>query len=392
MPRPELLLPAGNLEKLKMALLYGADACYIGAKEYSLRAQASNFTLNDISEAVEFAHSINKKVYITVNVIPRDKEMGLVVDYLKSLEKIGVDGIIVSSPSILKLAKDNTNIHVSVSTQASISNLNSVLFYKERGANRVVLARELNTDEIKYIKDNSDTEIEVFIHGGMCSAWSGRCTLSNYMSQRDAHGGGCAHSCRWIYDIYEDDKQINTEPFKMGSKDLSGISYIKELVNANVDSLKVEGRMKSVSYVSTIAYTYRRLIDDIYSGNLKDDSYYERLLGEQVNREASTGFLSGMATDEQTLYSKESSLATQGFYGIVLDYNNNEALVEVRNYFSVGDEVEVLSPNLDIKTFTIESIKLEGKQVDSARHAMDKVLINVPFELKKNDILRRKLK
>ena len=390
--RVELLMPAGNLEKLKFALLYGADAVYIGGKILSLRAQASNFTLDDIKEGVEFAHSLNKKVYITVNVIPRDKEMGLVVDYLKSLEKIGVDGIIVSSPSILKLAKDNTNIHVSVSTQASISNLNSVLFYKERGANRVVLARELNTDEIKYIKDNSDTEIEVFIHGGMCSAWSGRCTLSNYMSQRDANGGGCAHSCRWIYDIYEDDKQINTEPFKMGSKDLSGISYIKELVNANVDSLKVEGRMKSVSYVSTIAYTYRRLIDDIYSGNLKDDSYYERLLGEQVNREASTGFLNGMATDEQTLYSKESSLATQGFYGIVLDYSNNEALVEVRNYFSVGDVVEVLSPNLDIKTFTIESIKLEGREVDSARHAMDKVLIIVPFELKKNDILRRKLK
>ena len=392
--RVELLMPAGNLEKLKFALLYGADAVYIGGKVLSLRAQASNFTLDDIKEGVEFAHSLNKKVYITVNVIPRDKEMHLVVDYLKNLEKIGVDGIIVSSPSILKLAKDNTNIHISVSTQASISNLNSVLFYKERGANRVVLSRELNIDEIKYIKEKSNTEIEVFIHGGMCSAWSGRCTLSNYMSQRDANGGGCAHSCRWLYDIYENDKRINTEPFKMGSKDLSGIPFIKELVLSNIDSLKVEGRMKSVSYISTIAYTYRRLIDDIYNGCEKDDSFYERLLGEQVNREASTGFLSGMAESEQTLYSKESSLATQGFYGIVLDYNKakSEALIEVRNFFNIGDEVEVLSPNEEIKEFRVTSIMLDGKMVESARHAMDKVILSVPFELKKNDILRRKLK
>lgn len=390
----ELLMPAGNLEKLKFALIYGADAVYIGGKILSLRAQASNFTLSDIKEGVEFAHSLNKKVYITVNVIPRDKEIPLVVNYLKSLEEIGVDGIIVSSPSILKLAKDNTNIHISVSTQASISNLNSVLFYKNNGANRVVLARELNIDEIKYIKEKSNTEIEVFIHGGMCSAWSGRCTLSNYMSKRDANGGGCAHSCRWTYDIYEDDKKINTEPFKMGSKDLSGISFIKDLVEANIDSLKVEGRMKSVSYVSTIAYTYRRLIDDIYNGTKKEDSYYVRLLGEQVNREASTGFLNETATENETLYSKESSLATQGFYGIVLDYNDKtkEALVEVRNFFNKGDEVEVLSPNEDIKDFTITSIKLDGRVVDSARHAMDKVYISSPVHLKKNDILRRKLK
>ena len=385
--KPELLLPAGNLEKLRFALMYGADAVYIGGKIYSLRAQASNFTLDDIEEGVKFAHSLNKKVYVTVNVIPREKEMNLLKDYLISLEKVNVDGIIVSSPSILECAKENTSLHVSVSTQASISNSSAVKFYQKQGADRVVLARELSMDEIKTLSKNTDCEIEVFIHGGMCSAWSGRCTLSNYMSGRDANGGGCAHSCRWIYDIYQNDEKINTEPFKIGSKDLSSIHYIKDMCEANVTSLKVEGRMKSVSYVATVAYTYRKLIDDIYDGSLKDDDYYLSLLGEQVNREASTGFLDHGASYKQTLYSAESSPVTQGFYGVVMDYNDEkkEALIEVRNRFSNGDTAEILSPGKEPQTFIIS-----GMNSSSATHAMEIVSVHSDIKLNKYDIIRRK--
>ena len=372
--KPELLLPAGNLEKLRFALMYGADAVYIGGKIFSLRAQASNFTLNDIEEGVKFAHSLNKKVYVTVNVIPREKEAK-------------VDGIIVSSPSILECAKENTSLHVSVSTQASISNSSAVKFYQKQGADRVVLARELSMDEIKTLSKKTDCEIEVFIHGGMCSAWSGRCTLSNYMSGRDANGGGCAHSCRWIYDIYQNDEKINTEPFKIGSKDLSSIHYIKDMCDANVTSLKVEGRMKSVSYVATVAYTYRKLIDDIYDGSLKDDDYYLSLLGEQVNREASTGFLDHGASYKQTLYSAESSPVTQGFYGIVMNYNDEtkEALIEVRNRFSNGDTAEILSPGKEPQTFIIS-----GMNSSSATHAMEIVSVHSDIKLNKFDIIRRK--
>ena len=385
--KPELLLPAGNLEKLRFALMYGADAVYIGGKIFSLRAQASNFTLDDIKEGVKFAHSLNKKVYVTVNVIPREKEMNLLKDYLISLEKVNVDGIIVSSPSILECAKENTSLHVSVSTQASISNSSAVKFYQKQGADRVVLARELSMDEIKTLSKNTDCEIEVFIHGGMCSAWSGRCTLSNYMSGRDANGGGCAHSCRWIYDIYQNDEKINTEPFKIGSKDLSSIHYIKDMCEANVTSLKVEGRMKSVSYVATVAYTYRKLIDDIYDGSLKDDDYYLSLLGEQVNREASTGFLDHGASYKQTLYSAESSPVTQGFYGVVMDYNDEkkEALIEVRNRFSNGDTAEILSPGKEPQTFIIS-----GMNSSSATHAMEIVSVHSDIKLNKYDIIRRK--
>ncbi|MCR5741542.1 MAG: U32 family peptidase [Gammaproteobacteria bacterium] len=389
----ELLMPAGNPEKLKFALLYGADAVYVGGKILSLRAQASNFTLEDIKEGVEFAHSLNKKVYITVNVIPRERELELIEPYLKSLEEIKVDGVIVSSPAILDVALKKTNLHVSLSTQASAMNLSSIEYYHSLGIERIVLAREVSLEEIKYIKSHTDAEIEVFIHGGMCSGVSGRCSLSNYMSLRDANSGGCAHSCRWTYDIYKGDQKLYDEEFKIGSKDLCSIPFIEELVNAKVESLKVEGRMKSISYIANVAYTYRRLIDDIYNGTKKDDEYYYSLLGDSVNREASTGFMTGDAKESETLYSKESSLATQGFYGIVLDYNSKrgEALVEVRNVFS-KEEVEVLSPSLDVRSFRIEYIKDEKLNlIKSANHAMDKVIINTPYPLKKYDIIRRKV-
>ncbi|MBP5342832.1 U32 family peptidase [bacterium] len=392
MKRIELLLPAGNLEKLKMALTYGADACYIGAKEYSLRAQASNFTLNDIKEAVEFAHNLNKKVYITVNVIPREKEIMGILPYLKKLESINIDGIIVSSPVILYIAKRYTNLHISISTQMSVTNTRSVNFFNKMGAKRVVLARELSIDEIREIRKNTECELEVFIHGGMCSGYSGRCTLSNYMSSRDANRGGCAHSCRWNYDLYMDQEKINKDyPFQIASKDLEALDYIKDLCLMGIDSLKIEGRMKSLHYVATLSYTYRKLIDDISSNTLKDMSYYKNLLKSSENRMNSSGFFSGKYDYSMNLYSKMGLEANQSFLGIVLDYDNikKEALIEVRNHFKTGEVIEVMSPNKDLYNIKIENIYKDGILVDSARHALEKLVIKVDKDLLVNDILRR---
>jgi len=390
MNKCELLLPAGNLEKLRFALLYGADAVYIGGKVYSLRAQASNFSLSDIDEAVKFAHNLNKKVYITVNVIPREKEIDGIKDYLINLEKLNVDGIIVSSPVVLYTAKNYTHLHVSVSTQASSINTDSVNFLYRMGAKRIVLGRELSVKEIQEIKENTDAEVEVFIHGGMCSSYSGRCTLSNYLSNRDANRGGCAHSCRWNYDIYKDEK-INKETFQIASKDLDGIPFIKDVIEAKVDSLKVEGRMKSVHYVATIAYTYRRLIDDIYSNKLKDYSFYEKLIESAENRYSSTGFLGGDTLDVGTLYSLVSLEANKSFCGIVLKYDNltHEALVETRNYFEVGDNISVMSPGEEIKSFVLKEISNKEGNLTSSRHALSIVKIKSDVILKENDILRR---
>ena len=392
MPRPELLLPAGNLEKLKMALLYGADACYIGAKEYSLRAQASNFTLNGIDEAVKFAHDLKKKVYITVNVIPREKEIMGILPYLKKLEALNVDGIIVSSPVIFYIAKRYTNLHISVSTQTSITNSGAVNFYNKMGLDRVVLARELSLEELKTIKNNTNCEREVFIHGGMCSAYSGRCTLSNHMSNRDANRGGCAHSCRWNYDLYKDDIKINGDiPFQIASKDLEAIEYIKDLYEIGIDSLKIEGRMKSLHYVASLAYTYNKLLNDIEKGKVEDISVYEKLLEASENRMNASGFFSGKNDSSINLYSKVGLEANQSFLGIVLEYNKKtkEALIEVRNHFEKGENVEVMSPNKELFSIQISEIYKNGEIVNVARHALEQVTIKCEKELLPNDILRR---
>lgn len=389
MKRVELLLPAGNLEKLKYAIDYGADAVYVGGKILSLRAQASNFSLDDIKEGVEYAHNRNKKVYVTVNVIPRSYEIHLVKDYLISLDNIGVDGIIVSSPAIISIAKEYTKLHVSVSTQCSISSSYSANFYKNNGADRVVLSRELSLDEIEYIKNVADIELEVFIHGGMCSAYSGRCTLSNYFSLRDANSGGCAHSCRWNYDVYQNGSKLNNEFFRMGSKDLVSIREIKRLVEIGVDSLKIEGRMKSISYISTVAYTYRKLLDDIYNNELKPYEYYEYLLGDATNREAASGFLNHEAGKDETLYVSSDTEANKNFLGIVLSYEDGVCTLEVRNYFENNESIEIISPSLELKHSRITNLKRDGELTNAARHALEVVTFECDTILKKGDLIRR---
>ncbi len=392
----ELLMPAGNLEKLKIALLYGADACYIGYRKFSLRAQASNFDLKDIEEGVKFAHNLNKKVYITVNIIPREKDLDGLKEYLLNLEKIGVDGVIVSSPAILYAVKKYTKIHVSLSTQASSINSESVNFYnKTVGLERVVLGRECSIDEIRKIKENTTSELEIFIHGGMCSGYSGRCTLSNYMSNRDANRGGCAHSCRWDYDLYDEKRnRINGDnPFQMGSKDLIGIDYLKDLIEIGVDSLKIEGRMKSLHYVATIAYTYRMMIDDIINNTEKPKEYYLKLFESSENRENASGFLSGKNDESITLYSKNGLEANQQFLGMVIgrDEKKGLSLIELRNYFEKGDEVEIMSPGKPLSYSKILNIyDLDFNEVDKGRHALEKLYLKLEVKTGVNDIIRRK--
>ncbi len=392
----ELLAPAGDLEKLKIAILYGADAVFIGGQEFSLRARASNFTLADIKEGADFAHQFGKKLYVTTNIIPHNENMGELIEYLKGLESAGVDAIIAASPYIVKTALDHTSIPVHISTQQSVVNSSAVKFWKDMGAERVVLGRELDIDEISEITSKSEVEIEVFIHGGMCASYSGRCTLSNNMTDRDANRGGCAHSCRWNYDLYSDDEKISDDsmPFSMSSKDLQTLRFIPKLIDANVASLKIEGRMKSIHYIATVVRTYRLLIDEYtQTGTVKDMNYYEEEIRKAENRLTSYGFLAGMPKAEQQLYNLRSEEPTKEFLGIVIDYDaiTGYATIEQRNHFKPCEEVELVGPKYQRK-MVVENIYDEQMNLlDAARHPKQILKIKVPFEVHAFDMLRKVL-
>ncbi|MDD4584959.1 MAG: U32 family peptidase [Bacilli bacterium] len=331
--RPELLAPAGDLEKLKIAIIYGADAVFIGGKKFSLRAKASNFELKDIEEGVIFAHENNSRVHVTVNVYPHSEDLEGLDEYLLELDKINVDAIIVSSPYIVKRARElGCKFEIHISTQQSTANYEAMIFWQNLGANRIVLARELNLKDIEKLKGETNLPLEVFIHGGLCSSFSGRCTLSNNMTLRDANRGGCAHSCRWFYDIYEDNKKINedTENFRLGSKDLCAAPMINQLIDLKVDSFKIEGRMKSLHYIACVVQAYRQLIDDYLEGNSKDLSYYLSMLSRAENRATTRGFLKGDITYEDGLFEVESEQPSQDFLGIVIDYDKQKKLAKIQ--------------------------------------------------------------
>lgn len=392
----ELLAPAGDLEKLKIAILYGADAVFIGGMEFSLRARASNFTLENIKEGADFCHQHGKKLYVTTNIIPHNDNMDALIEYLKGLENAGVDAIIAASPYIVETAKKHTNIPVHVSTQQSVVNGYAVHFWKDLGAERVVLGRELNIEEITSITKQAEVEIEVFIHGGMCASYSGRCTLSNNMTDRDANRGGCAHSCRWNYDLYADDELISDEkmPFSMSSKDLQTLVYIPQLIDANVSSLKIEGRMKSIHYIATVVRSYRLLMDEyIQTKTVKDLSVYEKEIRKAENRLTSFGFLGGMPKAEQQLYNLRSEEPTKEFLGLVVDYDSftQIATVEQRNHFVSGELIEIVGPRYQ-KTFVMGEIRdKDGLLLDAARHPKQILKIHIPFEVKPYDMLRKVL-
>ena len=395
MNKVELLAPAGNLEKAKIALLYGADAVYVGGKSFSLRARASNFSVSEIEELVEFAHGLNKKVYVTMNIIPHDNDFNHLVTYLKDLERIHVDAIIVSSLYIIKTAKEVAPLlEVHLSTQKSTTNVPGIKYYEKYGVSRVVLAREVTLDEMKYIKENTDIELEVFIHGGMCASYSGHCVLSNHMTNRDANRGGCAHSCRWNYTLVKNDQELPLN-FNFGSKDMMAVRFIPSLIEMGIASLKIEGRMKSVYYLACVVRAYRMLIDKYYEGALTNEyiEFIIKEIGKAENRETNVGFYEGIPGVSGQLYDNRDEIPTKEYVGMVLEYNEEtkKALIEQRNYLVVGDKVEFFGPKLENTHFNIEKmVDFEtGDLMDIARHPLQKFWLDVPFKVSKNDLLRK---
>ncbi|MGM0495653.1 MAG: peptidase U32 family protein [Bacillota bacterium] len=393
--KTELLAPAGNLVKAKFALIYGADAVYIGGKQFSLRARASNFDLSMIKELVDFAHGINKKVYVTMNIVFHDEDNKGLDKYLLELEKINVDAIICSNMLVIEKAKELTNLEIHLSTQFSVANSSLANFFYDQGIKRVVLARETSLAEINTINKNTKADLEVFIHGGMCVSYSGRCTLSNYMVLRDANRGGCAHSCRWLYNLYEKANLISEDfDFQMSSKDLEATNYIKDLLEYNIASLKVEGRMKSIHYIATVINTYRRMIDDYYNGCLREVSLYQEELKKAENRLTSFGFFGGDTTTKQQLYNSRSESPTKEFIGIVKDYHNETKtlIIQQRNYFQPGDKIEILMPNKTIIQFIAKELfDEENNKIDAARHPLQIIKIKLPISIEKNSMVRKVL-
>ena len=391
--KTELLAPAGNLEKAKIALLYGADAVYIGGKQFSLRARASNFGLETIKEIVDYAHEMNKKVYVTMNIVFHDDDIFGLDDYLLYLEKINVDAIICSSMVVIERAKELTNLEIHLSTQFSLSNSALANYFYKEGVKRVVLARELSMEEIKEVQENSLTDLEVFIHGGMCVSYSGRCTLSNYTVLRDANRGGCAHTCRWLYDLYENGKLLSeNHDFQMSSKDLEATSYIKDLLDAKISSLKIEGRMKSIHYIATVVSAYRMLIDDYYNNCMRDLAFYQNEIQKAENRQTSYGFFAGDTTIEQQLYNQRSEIPTKEFVGMVMGYDdeNKYLILEQRNYFSPGDTLEIFTPDKTTIQFKVKEIYDEDFNcLDAARHPLQKIYLKCLVKAPEYSMIRK---
>lgn len=390
MEKIELLAPSGNLERLKIALLYGADAVYIGGQDYSLRANAKNFSIEDIKEAVSFAHNLGKRVYVTINIVFHDKNLVGLKDYLTTLDDIGVDAFIVSDVVVMEMMKKlSIKAELHVSTQASVLNYEAVNFYKDLGATRVVLAREAHKSDIERIKKETGIEIECFVHGAMCTSISGRCVLSNYATLRDSNRGGCVQACRFVYSI-DDESQV----FSMTPKDLNMVSNIGEMIKVGVNSFKVEGRMRSVYYIATVIYTYRRLIDRVLNHEV-DDKYTEyslNVLNRCANRESVEQFFNSLPTNKEQYFLGRDEESNKDFLGIVLDYDNHSGIVtlEQRNYFKVGDKVEFFGPNLEQTSFIIPSelYNDKGEKIDVARHPQMIVKFKCSIDLKKDDMMR----
>ncbi|HBP25735.1 MAG TPA: collagenase-like protease [Acholeplasmatales bacterium] len=392
----ELLAPAGDLERLKVAILYGANAVYIGGKKFSLRARASNFGLKDIKEGCEFAHSHGAKVYVTMNIVPHDSDFEGLEDYLLALDSFEVDGIIVTSLKIAEVAKRLTpRIERHLSTQFSVSNSQTIEFLRKWGFSRFVLAREVGLEQIRQIRTKTDADLEVFIHGGMCVSYSGRCMLSNHMTNRDANRGGCAHSCRWNYSLFLNGKALNIDDvfFSMGSRDLCAVSALPELIKLGVKSLKIEGRMKSIYYIATVVRGYRMLIDDCLKnhGNF-DVSKYKEEISKAENRATGTGFLFHKPGVNEQVYNNEELMPTKEFIGMVLDYDpiTQTATVQERNYFEIGDEVEFFGPKSENRRMIIREMGDENNiPLAAARHALQIVKLKVDFSVSPGDMIRK---
>ncbi|PYZ94174.1 collagenase-like protease [Salipaludibacillus keqinensis] len=407
--KPELLAPAGNLEKLKIAVRYGADAVFIGGRDFGLRSNADNFSTEEMAEGVQFANNYGAHIYVTTNIFAHNENMDGLEEYLADLERVGVKGIIVADPMIIETCKQAApKLEVHLSTQQSLSNWQAVKFWKEEGLDRVVLAREVGLQEMLEMKRNVDIEIETFIHGAMCISYSGRCVLSNHMTARDSNRGGCCQSCRWDYFLYEeksnDGKNVEENalfdeedaPFAMSPKDLNLIEAIPKLVEAGIDSLKVEGRMKSIHYVATVVSVYRKVIDAYCADpdNFKINPEWVNELAKCANRPTAPAFFENTPGHEEQLFRNHSQKTTFDFAGVVLDYDEGSGIVTLqqRNYFKPGDQIEFFGP--EIMNFNQRVGKIwdeDGKELDAARHPLQIVRFKVEKPVNPHNMMRKEL-
>ena len=404
--KPELLAPAGNMEKLKMAILYGADAVYLGGEAYGLRAQGGNFSREELTEAARFAHERGKKIYVTVNVYPRNDELPALPEYLRFLRDAGADAILVSDLGVFSIAREVVpNLPVHISTQANTVNYAAVDAWARLGAERVVLAREASLAEIREIRRRSDVELELFVHGAMCISYSGRCLMSNYFTGRDANRGNCAQACRWRYALMEETRPGQYFPVEedargtyiFNSKDLCLMPYLAEVIESGVDSLKIEGRMKSVHYVASVTKAYRMAIDAYFEAPeafAVDPAWLEEL--DKVSHRAYTdGFFHGGPPEDAQIYGSSSYTQTSDFVGLALDYDAAAgfALVEQRNHMRVGEEIEIFQPQGEgWRQKIVDMTDETGAAIEAAPHPQQHVRIRMERPIEKYAILRRDLK
>ncbi len=406
MRKTELLIPASSLEVLKVAVIYGADAVYIGGEAFGLRAKAKNFTIEEMAEGVKFAHKHGVKVYVTANILAHNTDLKAAKNYFRELdEKVHPDALIISDPGLFTIAKEVVpDIEIHISTQANNTNFGTYNFWRKMGASRVVTARELSLREIREIRDNipEDFEIETFIHGAMCISYSGRCLLSSFLAGRDANRGACTHPCRWKYYVMEESRPGQYMPvyenergtYIFNSKDLCMIEHIPDLMEAGIDSFKIEGRMKTALYVATVARTYRMAINDY----LKSPDYYkERIpfykseIAKCTYRQYTTGFFYGKPDENTQIYDSNTYNKEYTYLGIVQVCEDGRYMIEQRNKFLVGEEIEVMKPDGRNITVKVQSITDEkGVAMDSAPHPKQKLYIDLGVELSDFDILRRK--
>ena len=401
--KPELLAPAGNMEKLHMALLYGADAVYLGGKMFGLRAFASNFSLAEMDEAVAFAHSLHKKVYVTVNIFAHNEDVNALPDYLRSLQAIGVDALLISDFGVWSVAREIIpEMPLHVSTQANTTNWAAVKAWENLGASRVVLARELSFTEMKEIGSKTEVELEAFVHGAMCISYSGRCWLSSYLTGRDGNRGACAQVCRWefslteknrpgeVYDVAGDDQGT----YIMNSKDLCLLPYLPQLMEAGICSFKIEGRMKSAHYAASVVSVYRRAIDACW----RDPQHYtvkqEWLdeLEKVSHRPYTTGFALGKPDATAQVYTTSSYLQTHEFVGLVRDWDNGRLTVEQRNHMKEGETLEVFCPDGSLRTLVLKEMRnQDGEPIVAAQHPQMVFTCRAAESIPESSILRRKI-
>jgi putative protease len=403
--RVELLAPAGNLEKLKMAVIYGADAVYLGGEEFGLRASAGNFSMDELKEGIGFAHSRGKKVYVTMNIIPHNEDFEGMPEYIRQLRDMGTDAVIFSDPGVFDMLRQEApDMELHLSTQANNTNWRSAAFWHRQGVKRIILARELSLNEIKEMRQNvpRDLELEMFVHGAMCISYSGRCLLSNYMAGRDANRGLCAHPCRWKYYLVEEKRPGEYMPvfenergtYIFNSKDLCLIGRLPEIIGSGVTSLKIEGRMKSSYYVATIVKAYREALDAYMAdpeGYVFDSAWLDEI-SKASHREYTTGFFEGKPGGSEQIYESSSYIREYDFVGLITSYDSASgiATIEQRNRFVIGDELEVVRPKGPFGIHRVTSMKnADGEDIDSAPHPQ--MTVYMPMEpVEPYTMLRRK--